>query len=43
MELQERHLIYTYKGKIYEAFKKWTFEHCEQVLIRMGANYWEIG
>lgn len=40
---EERHLIYTYKGKVYQAFKKWTFAHCEEVLTRLGANYWEIG
>lgn len=40
---QERHLIFTYKGKVYQAFKKWTFSQCERVLERLGATYWEIG
>ena len=42
-EIQERHLIYTYKDKVYQAYKKWTFKHCEDVLKRLGATYWEIG
>lgn len=42
-EIQERHLIYTYKGMVYQAYKKWTFDHCEKVLKRLGASYWEIG
>ena len=40
---EERHLIYTYKGKVYQSFKKWTFAQCEKVLTRLGATYWEIG
>ena len=42
-ETQEKHLIYTYKGMVYQAYKKWTFQHCEKVLERLGASYWEIG
>ena len=37
------HIIYTYKGKVYQSFKYWTFEHAEKVLTRLGATYWEIG
>ena len=37
------HIIYTYKGRVYDAFKKWTFNHAEDVLKRLGATYWEIG
>lgn len=39
----ERHIIYVYKGKVRQASKKWTFAHCEEVLTRLGATYWEIG
>ena len=38
-----KHLIYTYKNKVYEANKNWSFKHCEEVLERLGATYWEIG
>ena len=38
-----RHLIYTYKDKVYQSHKRWTFSHCEEVLTRLGASYWEIG
>lgn len=38
-----KHIIYTYKGKIYQAYKKWSFNHCEDVLKRLGGDYWEIG
>jgi len=41
--IEERHLIYTYKDKVYQAHKRWTFAHCEKVLNRLGATYWEIG
>jgi len=27
---EERHLIYRYKGKVYQSFKKWTFAQCEK-------------
>lgn len=37
------HIIYTYKGKVYDAMKDWTFIHAEAVLKRLGATYWEIG
>lgn len=43
MKEKELHIIYTYKGKVYEAFKKWTFKRCEEVLTRLGSDYWEIG
>lgn len=38
----ERHFIYTYKCKVYQATKKWRFEQIERVLTRIGATYWEI-
>ena len=38
-----RHIIFTYKGKVYQAYKKWSFEKCEKILKRLGAKYWEIG
>jgi len=37
-----RHIIYTYKNKVYQAHKNWSFEHCEEILTRLGATYWEI-
>ena len=37
------HIIYTYKGKVYEIHKKWSINHAENVLRRLGATYWEIG
>ncbi len=40
---RELHIMYTYKGKFYQAFKCWTFAHAEEVLTRLGATYWEIG
>ena len=40
---RELHIMYTYKGKFYQAFKHWTFAHAEEVLTRIGATYWEIG
>ncbi|HAT75978.1 MAG TPA: hypothetical protein DCS19_03820 [Flavobacterium sp.] len=40
---KELHLIYKYKGKVYQSYKRWSFSHCEKVLIRLGASYWEIG
>lgn len=39
----QMHIIFTYKGKVYQAFKKWSFVHCEDVLKRLGASYWEVG
>jgi len=39
----ERHIIFTYKGKVYQSFKTWDFERIERVLTRLGASYWEIG
>jgi len=41
--IKEIHIIYSYKGKIYEAFKNWSFAHAEEVLKRLGADYWDIG
>jgi len=38
-----KHIIYTYKGKVYESFKEWNVQKCESVLQRLGATYWEIG
>ncbi len=37
------HLIFTYKGVVYQRFKDWSFARCEAVLTRLGATYWEIG
>jgi len=37
------HIIYTHKGEIHQCNKYWTFRHAEEVLIRLGATYWEIG
>jgi hypothetical protein len=37
------HIIYTYKDKVYQSHKKWTFLHAEEVLTRLGASYLEIG
>jgi len=37
------HIIYTYKGKVYEANKNWTVLQCERVLNRLGSSYWECG
>ena len=39
---KELHIIYTYKGRVYQAYKRWTRAHCEEVLRRLGATYWEI-
>ena len=38
-----KHIIYTYKDKVYSAEKKWSFARAEKVLNRLGATYWEIG
>jgi hypothetical protein len=38
-----KHIIYTYKGKVYQSYKAWSFYHIEEVLTRLGATYWEIG
>jgi len=38
-----KHIIFTYKDKIYQSYKDWSFEHIEKVLTRLGATYWEIG
>lgn len=38
-----KHIIYTYKDNVFQAHKDWSFKHCEEVLERMGATYWEIG
>lgn len=40
---EERHIIYTINGKVKQSFKKWNFAKCEEVLKRLGAEYWEIG
>ena len=37
------HIIYTYKGKVYQSFKSWNVQKIERVLTRLGATYWEIG
>jgi hypothetical protein len=37
-----RHVIFTYKGKTYQHFKRWDFDRIEKVLLRLGATYWEI-
>lgn len=37
-----RHFIYSYNGEIYSRSKKWSFQRIEQVLTRLGADYWEI-
>jgi hypothetical protein len=37
-----RHVIFTYKGKTYQHFKRWDFNRIEKVLLRLGATYWEI-
>lgn len=38
-----KHIIYTYKGKVYTSFKHWDFQRIERVLTRLGAEDWEIG
>lgn len=42
-KMDEKHIIYTYKNEVHEAYKKWSFERIEKVLTRLGATYWEIG
>jgi hypothetical protein len=37
------HIIYTYKGTVYQSFKQWSIERAEKVLNKIGASYWEIG
>jgi hypothetical protein len=37
------HIIYTFRGNVYQAEKNWSFKHAEDVLTRMGCEYWEIG
>lgn len=37
------HIMYIFKGKFYQAKKRWSFERAELVLKRLGASYWEIG
>jgi len=34
-----KHIIYTYKGKVYQSWKDWDFDHIEEVLKRLGASY----
>lgn len=41
--MKKLHIMYTYKGKFYQAHKNWSFERIELVLSRLGATYWEIG
>lgn len=36
------HIIFTYKGKVYQNEKKWKVDRIEKALTRMGASYWEI-
>lgn len=38
-----KHIIYVYKGKVYQSSKDWDFKHIEAVLTRLGSEYWEIG
>ena len=38
-----KHIIFTYKGKVYQSYKDWSFERIENVLERLGATYYEIG
>ena len=38
-----KHIIYVYKEEVFQCYKNWSFEKCEQVLSRLGATYWEIG
>jgi hypothetical protein len=38
-----KHIIYTYRNKVYQCYKDWDFERIEKVLERLGASYWEIG
>jgi len=38
-----KHVIYTFKGKVYQSHKDWDFTRIERVLTRLGATYWEIG
>jgi hypothetical protein len=42
-EHEEKHIIYTIKGKVKEAHKVWGFEKCEEILTRLGSEFWEIG
>ena len=41
--MNEMHIMYTYKGQFYQAYKRWSFAQAERVLTRLGATYWEIG
>lgn len=38
-----KHIIFTYKNKVYQSYKNWAFDRIERVLTRLGASYWEIG
>ena len=38
-----KHIIYTFRGKVYQSYKNWEFDRIEKALIRLGADYWEIG
>lgn len=37
------HIIFTFRGKVYQSYKNWGFDRIEKVLTRLGATYWEIG
>jgi len=39
----EKHIIYTINEEVKQAYKKWSFAKCEEVLNRLGTEYWEIG
>lgn len=38
-----KHIIFSYKGKVYQSYKDWDFKRIEDVLTRLGSDYWEIG
>ncbi len=40
---QIKHIIYVYKGKVYQLNKLWELKRIEAALTRLGSTYWEIG
>lgn len=38
----KRHVIFIYKGKVYQSYKNWSLSRTEAVLKRLGATWWEI-
>ena len=38
-----KHIIFTYRGNVYQSYKDWSIDRIERVLYRIGATFWDIG